>query len=220
MINYNNSVIYKLCSKDVNITEIYVGSTANNLRVRKGQHKAVCNNINSHCYNSYVYQFIRNNGGFNNWDIVEIEKYPCNDKQELHKRERFYIELLGSTLNSNLPTRSPKEYIKEYRENNKAKLKEYDKQRYQNNKNEILEQQKEYHQKNKNKSKEFYKTNKDKLLKQMKEYYKNNKDKLLEKQKEYDLNNKDKKKEKIECDICNKILSRGSLYLHKKNLHK
>jgi len=116
MVNYNKSIIYKICCKDINIKEIYVGSTANELRKRKYSHKYDCNNINSKNYNLYVYQFVRSNGGFENFDMVLIEEYNCNDKQELHKRERFYIELLGSTLNSNLPTRSPKEYIKEYKQ--------------------------------------------------------------------------------------------------------
>ena len=108
MVNYNKSIIYKICCKDINIKEIYVGSTANELRKRKSKHKSDCNNVNSHSYNLNVYKFIRNNGGFSNWDIVEIEKYNCNDKQELHKRERFYIELLGASLNSQIPNRSKK----------------------------------------------------------------------------------------------------------------
>ena len=125
MINYNNSVIYKICCKDINIKEIYVGSTANNLRIRKGQHKIDCNNINRNNYNSYVYQFIRQNGGFQNFDMVLIEKYSCNDRQELHKRERFYIELLGASLNSHIPNRGHKERY----ENNKEQILEYQKQK-------------------------------------------------------------------------------------------
>ena len=140
MVNYNKSIIYKICCKDINIKEIYVGSTANELRKRKSKHKSDCNNVNSHSYNLNVYKFIRNNGGFSNWDIVEIEKYNCNDKQELHKRERFYIELLGASLNSQIPNRSKKEYD----EDNKDKILEKEKKRYEDNKEKILQQHKEY----------------------------------------------------------------------------
>ena len=219
MINYNNSVIYKICCKDINIKEIYVGSTANNLRIRKGQHKIDCNNINRNNYNSYVYQFIRQNGGFQNFDMVLIEKYSCNDRQELHKRERFYIELLEASLNSHIPNRGHKERY----ENNKEQILEKRKEYYESNKDKLLEQQKEYYEENKEKKKEYYEENKDKFLEQNKEYYElnkekikqhyeSNKDKILEKQRE-------KKKEKVECEICNKILSRGSLLQHNKNIH-
>ena len=40
-IDYSNSIIYKLCCRDVNVKEIYVGSTTN-FRARKNQHKSCC----------------------------------------------------------------------------------------------------------------------------------------------------------------------------------
>ena len=152
MVNYNNGKIYKLCCKDINVKEIYVGSTCNELKVRKYQHKSHCNNDKSKKYNINVYKFIRENGGFENWDIVIIEKYKeCNDKLELHQRERYYLELLGATLNSQIPNRSQKEWHednkehkKQYREYNKDKIKEKDKDYYQKNKEHKKEYYKEY----------------------------------------------------------------------------
>ena len=211
MVNYNKSIIYKICCKDINIKEIYVGSTANELRKRKNHHKYDCNNINRKAYNLYVYQFIRNNGGFDNWDIIEVERCNCNDKQELHKRERFYIELLGASLNCLIPTRSEnekKEYTKEknkkHYESNKDKIKK----NYENNKDKILE-----------KNKKYYESHKDKIAEKDKERYEKNRDKILEKNKERYDKIKDKLKEKVECDICNKIMNRGCLTRHKKNIH-
>lgn len=145
MINYNNSIIYKICCKDVNIKEIYIGSTVNMLRIRKGNHKSNCNNERSTKYNIYVYQFIRTNGGWNNWDIIELEKYNCNDKQELHKRERYYIEKLQATLNSDIPTQTKKEYY----EKNKEQKKTYDKEYRKENKDKIKEKRKKYYEENK-----------------------------------------------------------------------
>ena len=101
MVNYSNSIIYKLCCLDSSITDIYIGSTTNKTR-RKNHHKTCCNNVNNKDYNIYVYQFIRENGGFDNWDFVEIERVNAIDKSDLHKRERFYIESLKSTLNKQL----------------------------------------------------------------------------------------------------------------------
>ena len=74
MPDYNNGFIYKLCCKDVNIKEIYVGSSTN-YKQRKQSHKSDCTNENSKRYNSCAYQFIRDNGGWDNWSMIEIIKY-------------------------------------------------------------------------------------------------------------------------------------------------
>ena len=128
MPNYQQSIIYKLCCKDVDITDIYIGSTTN-FKQRKTKHKNVCNNEKKRYYNSNVYKYIRCNGGFDNWDMIQIEQYKATDKRDLESRERYYIETLKSKLNSYIPTRT----IKEYYEDNKEKVKEY----YENNKQKI-----------------------------------------------------------------------------------
>ena len=100
MVNYTKSIIYKLCCKNPEIKQIYIGSTANEIRKRKNQHKSDCYNKNRESYNLYVYQFIRDNGGFQNWSMIIIENYPCENKRKLEQRERYFIELLNATLNS------------------------------------------------------------------------------------------------------------------------
>ena len=45
MVNYNKSMIYKICCNDLKIKEIYIGSTTNFTK-RKQTHKSYCNNIN------------------------------------------------------------------------------------------------------------------------------------------------------------------------------
>ena len=137
-INYNNGIIYKLCCNDTNITEFYIGSTTN-LRNRKNRHKNACNNINYRGYNYPVYKFIRDNGGFDNWNLILVEKYSAVDKLDLLKRERYYIETLKPILNSKIPLRTYKEYNKEYYKQNKNKIKEY----YKQNKNKIKEYRKQ-----------------------------------------------------------------------------
>ena len=82
MPNYSNAVIYKIFCKDTNISEIYIGSTTN-FKIRKSKHKSVCNNENDKNYNLKVYEYIRANGGFENFEIVIIEEYPCNNKKEV-----------------------------------------------------------------------------------------------------------------------------------------
>ena len=43
MVDYSNTIIYKIYCKDECITDIYVGHTTNFIQ-RKSGHKAACNN--------------------------------------------------------------------------------------------------------------------------------------------------------------------------------
>jgi len=159
MVNYNNSIIYKLCCKDVTITDIYVGSTTNFIQ-RKRAHKNSCFNENNKKYNFNVYRFIREHGGWCNWSMVQIENYNCENKRELETRERYWFEELKAKLNSKFPSRTRKEY----RENNKKIIKEKKREYNENNKEIVQEYSKEYYEKNKGKAKEYYEINKQKLL--------------------------------------------------------
>ena len=155
MVNYGKSMIYKLVCNDVNISDCYVGSTTNFYR-RKQQHKFDCNNENRKIYNQYKYQFIRSNGGFENWSMIIIENYACENKRQLEKRERYFMELLNATLNSYTPflteeekKEQKKEYDKEYRENHIEEIKEKDKNYKENNKDKIKEYFKSINEKHK-----------------------------------------------------------------------
>jgi hypothetical protein len=134
--NYSNGLIYKIVCNNPEITDCYVGSTTN-FKQRKTEHKSDCNNEKRKNYNYRIYQTIRANGGWQNWSMLEVEKYSCNDKRELHSRERYWLEQLKANLNCRIPTRTEIEY----RKNNKHILKEYFKDYYQENKDKIKEQQ-------------------------------------------------------------------------------
>ena len=134
-IDYSETLIYKLVCNDVEVTELYVGSTTN-FKNRKNGHKSKCHNPNSPKYNYKVYQFIRANNGFHNWSMVVVERYPCNDKLECTKRERYWIETLHATLNSNVPSRTKQEY----RIINKDYINEQIRQYCLDNKEYLLEQ--------------------------------------------------------------------------------
>ena len=143
MPNYNESMIYKLCCKDTTIDEIYIGSTIS-FRRRKAQHKICCNNINKRGHNRNVYQFIRDNGGWDNWDMILIAKVNCNDKMELRQKEREYMEEYKPSLNMYDSYRTydekqeyHKEYSKEYIKINKLKISTRKKEHYKTNKEEI-----------------------------------------------------------------------------------
>ena len=137
-INFKKSVIYKICCDDVSITDVYVGSTTN-LSKRKPVHKYKCNNERDKAHNLNVYQFIRANGGWDNWDVVVVEEYPCDSKNQLHTRERHHMEPLNATLNKVIPTRTQKEYQKEYQKENVEKIKARKKEYYQENAEKLKE---------------------------------------------------------------------------------
>ena len=137
--DYKNSIIYKICCKDHNIKDIYIGSTTNMVKRRHG-HKFNCNNENRRHHNLYVYQFIRDHGGWNNWDMVLVEKYPCLDKMELQQRERYWYDELKPSLNTQRPYISNEErrmekiqYDHNYRNENRDRKNENDKKYYWEN---------------------------------------------------------------------------------------
>ena len=183
MVNYRNGKIYKLVNNVDD--EIYVGSTCNTLRQRLGGHKKDAKQ------RSYlVYQHL-NDIGMDNVEIILIEAFPCDNKDVLHARERYWIDTLKPSLNKQVPTRTDAEYRqdnkdkitlykKEYQQANKDKLALKDKEYYQVNKDKITMKQKEYKQANKDKialyKKEYQQANKDKLALRKKDYYQANKD--------------------------------------------
>jgi predicted GIY-YIG superfamily endonuclease len=96
--NYNNCIIYKLVCLDTTYSEVYVGSTTN-LKQRKSNHKSKCYNENAKAYNFKIYQYMREHGGFENFAMIEIEKFPCENNRQLELREEHWRKELHATLN-------------------------------------------------------------------------------------------------------------------------
>lgn len=162
--DYSKGLIYKLCCKDTSIKEIYVGSTTN-FTQRKRTHKSCCNNPNATQYNLKVYCFIRENGGWENWNMVLIEYFPCETELELGRREDYWKQELQSSLNSRTPP-----------------IYETKQEWYVGNKEERIKKSKEYYENNKEerrkKSKEYNQTNKEQILEYGKKYREQRKEKI------------------------------------------
>ena len=91
---------------------------------------------------------IRNSGGWINFKMIEIMKYPCNDKREAEKREDELMKELQAnmdTYNRYITEEKRKKYLKEYRQVNKEKIKE----NYTNNKEKYQEKNNNTIKKNK-----------------------------------------------------------------------
>jgi len=99
LIDYSNTIIYKIYCKNINVTDVYVGHTTNFTK-RKYQHKISSNNIKNE---EKIYKVIRDNGGWDNWDMIEIAKYNCKDATEARIKEHEHYKLLNTSLNSNPP---------------------------------------------------------------------------------------------------------------------
>jgi len=191
--DYSKTLIYKIVSKNLNITDCYVGHTTN-FRQRKNKHKSSCNNKNCKSFNCNIYNFIRQNEGWSNWEMIEIEKYPCSDKREATARERTHYELLNSSLNSYKPFTTDdekRENKKQYYEINTNKIKANKKQYYQNNETKLLNYQKQYNEINTNKIKVYKKCYYQKNKEKARQYYQKNKEKIK---------NYQKNKNKTICD--------------------
>ena len=197
--------IYIIKSRDLSLHDIYVGS-CKDFRSRMRKHKSNCYNENGPKYHYKLYEFIRANGGWDNFLMEELCK--C-DVERLNQVEQEYIDKLNPSLNSKralgIDYERRKEYNKEWYEKNKEYQKEFMKERYKNNKDIMLQKQKEYYHNNKEYRKEY-----------AKEWRENNK----EYQKEYREKYKDKISEKITCE-CGSIHRRGGKERHlRTNKHK
>ena len=124
-IDYSKTIIYKIVCKDINIKDCYVGSTTDFIR-RKSEHKKHVNKDTVKSY-YYIYDFIKNNEGWDNWEMIEIEKYNASDKLDSLKRERFWLEELKATLNKKTPSKTHSESKKDWRTKNVEKVKEQNK---------------------------------------------------------------------------------------------
>jgi hypothetical protein len=127
-MDYSKACIYKICCKDVTIKDVYVGSTTN-LAQRRAHHKGACNRPDNKGHNRPVYQFIRETGGWNGWEVVKIEDYSCDCDEDMRRCERRWLETLQATLNGNNPftgivTENQEEYRKVYNKVYKQEHKE------------------------------------------------------------------------------------------------
>lgn len=174
-INYSKTLIYKIECNDTDKNIIYVGSTTN-FKKRKYQHKTNCETKNK-SYNFFIYQQIRDNGGWNNFTMSIVEEYKdCENRTQQFEREQYWYNIIKPTMNSQKPSITKEEqktYCKEWINNNKEHYKEL---------------KKEYYETNKDKYKEYNKTEK------YKEYQKLYRLKNKEKLNEYNILNRFKYK--------------------------
>jgi hypothetical protein len=137
---YNNACIYMIKCKDESIKEVYIGSTCN-FNQRKALHKYHCNNQNCIQFQYFIYQFIRQNNGWDNFEMMKIEQVVCETKKELESVERKHIEKYNSRLNKYIPNQTRKERYQS--DDVKQIINQRNNSYYQKHKDNILEKRKE-----------------------------------------------------------------------------
>ena len=143
-MNYQNNIIYKIQHETIDEL-IYVGSTCNFVK-RKCSHKTTCYNEKQKGYNYKLYKTIRENGGWDSFNMTMVSKYPCADNLEAIKEEERIRRELNATMNAKRCFRSDEvekecRYIddKKYREGHSEKYKENKKKYYQEHSEKLNE---------------------------------------------------------------------------------
>ena len=128
----------------------YIGHTINFIK-RRNAHKTKCHNPNSPIRNINLYVTIRENGGWENWRMIELEKKICVDARDAERVEQEWIDKTTANLNMLRAFNSEEhekerlsKYQKEYREKNIQHLKEYLKNYNLGNKEILAEKSKNW----------------------------------------------------------------------------
>ena len=172
-MNYSNGKIYKITGGGMT----YYGSTTQPLYKRFHQHK----------YKNSSSKIILETGEA---VIVLVELFPCETKEQLFSRERWFIEN-NECVNKLIPNRKPKEYY----EDNREHILQYTKNWYNENKNNHNTQ-----------TQMWYKNNSKYHNTLTKNWYNENKDKV-----------KEKRSIKHTCN-CGTICSIGNITHHNKTI--
>ena len=196
-----NYTMYKICPKNKDLNCCYIGQTTN-FENRKKQHiKNTINQSDAKHYHLKHYQTIRENGGWNQWEMIKLEEFNGKTNLEARMREQELIKEHNANLNSLSAFISEEEraatkkaITEKYREENKELLKEQTKKYKQEHKEIIAEQMKTYRAENKEKirekTKEYKENNKEKFEEWDKAWREKNKEILKEKRKIYEAKKK------------------------------
>ena len=191
MVNYNNGKIYKI---ECGVTGlVYIGSTTKKtVAQRLSQHASDYRHwlkVDKKSKSISSFEVLQNG----DYKIYLIELFQCKTKDELTAREGEVIrqfKLESECVNKIIPGRT----TKEYRIDNKEKLKDTCREYYKENKDKLTEQVNLYRNSNKEKisdhMKDYYINNKAKIAEQRKLYRDKNREKIAEYQKQYKIKNK------------------------------
>ncbi len=129
MVNYQNGKIYKIVNDELNLT--YFGSTTQDLKKRLSSHY---HDINTHKNITSKILFTTELKP----KIYLVEEVKCDNREQLEKRERYYIENFDC-VNKILPSQTRNEVEKRYRKNNLELCRKRSREHNQKNKDKLRE---------------------------------------------------------------------------------
>jgi hypothetical protein len=194
-MDYKNGKVY--CIRNNINDEIYVGSTTQSLSQRMAKHRGVMNHDTKKHRPLYK---LMSEIGIEHFYIELIEECPCDNKEQLMKKEGEFIRQQG-TLNKFVAGRT----YKEWRIDNSERIRE---QVIQNREHKCVY------------NKEYQINNREQLKEKAKTYREQNIDVLKTRCNDYKKKNKEQLKEKAQvsemCDICGSCYTHGSRSRHMK----
>jgi len=142
--------VYRMFCKDTRVTDCYIGSTTDIKQRMRGHRDDV--EYETRKRHTRKSQFIRENGGWENWDHEVLESLEFQTQEELRMWEQKWIdETPTATLNGMPAWRSEeakKEVVREintkYREANREKIREINTKYREANREKELERQAKY----------------------------------------------------------------------------
>ena len=162
---YHNSKIYQIT--DVGYNKCYIGSTTEELCMRMARHRADYKKFLNGKRRLNTSSFdLFDEFGVENCKIELIEYYKCDTLQELQRKEGEHIKNT-ECVNKKVEGRTKREW----REDNRDKIKEQNRKYKEQNRDKINEYKREYRA-NQYKIKEYPKANIDKILEQLRARYK------------------------------------------------
>jgi ribosome-interacting GTPase 1 len=132
---YNNGKIYKIEHIYKTDSDIYIGSTTKKLLYNRLERHIEDYNLyksNNKCVSKINSFLLFDKYGVDNIKITLLENVNVETKNELLKREAYYIKSI-KCVNKVVPLRTKKEY----RDDTKEHIKEYSQQYYQDNKEKL-----------------------------------------------------------------------------------
>ncbi len=215
MIDYKNGKIYRLVCNTTG--DQYIGSTTQSLSQRLGGHKAQYKYFLTGKMTKQTTSFsILSN---NNFEIILLEEFACENKNELERRERHFIEAVqcvnkvkpGQTkedIQKYLQTyyhehkEERQKYMQTYRQEHKEDIQKKTLVYRQENKEDIQKKKQAYYQEHKEDIQTYQQTyqqeHKEDIRKKMQTYQQEHKEELNKKRQAYRKKLKEKKLKEIE----------------------
>lgn len=86
--DYKRTIIYKIFCNNPEISDAFFGHTTDFNKMRYYQKAQTAEKNSTKC--KAMYHIIQSNGGWNNWNMIEVEKYPCDFREEAKMKVNDY----------------------------------------------------------------------------------------------------------------------------------